>query len=162
VTQKTVRISRPKWDAWKAAMLGGEYQQAQNTLCLVRGDGSKGYCCLGVMEAVISGEPERRISEHGDFYLSLPSPEWLAENGIAFRTMHGETNRDPDALVEHWNFTNPVVWVSPEAWEGLKQYESEHNALTDYGWHPVGRLNDSGVPFTDIAALLEPHVEFID
>ena len=37
-------------ERWVKALLSGRYQQGYGALCAIREDGSRGYCCLGVLE----------------------------------------------------------------------------------------------------------------
>lgn len=47
-------------DKWIAALRSGQYQQGRSLLCAIRDDGSKTYCCLGVLAeldgAFVDGE----------------------------------------------------------------------------------------------------------
>lgn len=46
-------------DKWIAALRSGQYQQGRSLLCAIRDDGSKTYCCLGVL-AELDGAFVRR------------------------------------------------------------------------------------------------------
>lgn len=61
---------------WMAALRSGEYKQAYGALSV-----GNGYCCLGVLQMVVSGLVERFDSGASD---GAPSPCWLRDNNIQF------------------------------------------------------------------------------
>lgn len=75
VDQPSIFMTQEQKDKWLTALRSGEFKQEQSTL---QRDG--GYCCLGLLEQVISGDCETG---------GLPSIEWLDANGITFRGVFG-------------------------------------------------------------------------
>lgn len=78
-----IRMKKGDADKWLTALRSGEFTQGKNYLH------HKGkYCCLGVMEMVISGEVE------GKNAIAMPTLEWLKAHGITFNedTLVGNTN----------------------------------------------------------------------
>ena len=69
--KKTIFMSREKGEKWLAALRSGEYKQGVGVLC-----NKEKYCCLGVLQKVVSGEVEN---------LSVPSLSWLEKNNVIFR-----------------------------------------------------------------------------
>lgn len=63
---------------WLEALRSGEYKQCASTLH----DGV-GYCCLGVLEKVLSGDVERSPSGNP---IGVPSKEWLDDHKIEVET----------------------------------------------------------------------------
>lgn len=75
---KTIYMPEQAWRKWDAALRSGDYAQGRGTLCrkYLCTDGTiDRYCCLGVLEKVVSGEVENS---------SMPSIGWLFDKGIAF------------------------------------------------------------------------------
>lgn len=60
---------------WLDALRSGEYKQGKGALCE-----NEAYCCLGVLQKVVSGDVEWRDNGRSR---SFPTPEWLETYGIA-------------------------------------------------------------------------------
>lgn len=114
---------------WLAALRSGEYTQGR--YCLR--DTSGGYCCLGVLEQVVSGQVEMRNLLHSR---ATPSVEWLKEHGIQFR-------EDYEGEVQG-TCTNPSFRVLRDD----EVYDSS-----------AAELNDEGISFEAVADILEPLIE---
>jgi hypothetical protein len=77
-----ISMSAAHKEAWLTALRSGEYKQGINSLCNINVEtGNASYCCLGVLQKVISGEVEK--FEDGTSK-GLPSIDWLRDNGIQF------------------------------------------------------------------------------
>jgi hypothetical protein len=127
--EQTPFIVMPKehLSAWLAALRSGEYKQAKGCMFDTSTDG---YCCLGVLEHVVSGEVETNITDGED--KKLPSFEWLERNGIQFFRPTYVDNGKGWALT-----TNPLLLC-----DGTREWSASV-------------LNDSGKPFTEIADFIE-------
>jgi hypothetical protein len=57
---------------WLEALRSGKYKQAQRALCELNADGSKSYCCLGVLCDIVAPEdwagPEKMQMSDGSHY----------------------------------------------------------------------------------------------
>lgn len=98
ITEKTIRMPAEVADKWLAALRSGEYEQSRNQLFK-----GTGYCCLGVLQKVVSNECE---------WLCLPSEEWLDDNDIEF----GFKNDDGSVI---FGARNPWVALGPVQGESL-------------------------------------------
>lgn len=144
---------------WLAALRSGEYAQCAETLS----DGN-GYCCLGVLETVLSGEVEK--DEHG-VPLGVPSKEWLDEHGIevetrtitaysAHRNNEGKTyysDHVTEAIGKHFYNVDPDGVFSD-----LMSMNDEMVQEPD-GDGEVYTTNEHANTFKDIAAYIDKHVE---
>ena len=81
--KKTIFMSRENGEKWLAALRSGEYEQGKG--CLYS---SGKYCCLGVLEQVVSGKVEDRRP--------IPSYTWLEANKISFKDLLGERSQNPE------------------------------------------------------------------
>jgi hypothetical protein len=90
------------------------------------------YCCLGVLQMELSGKVERFANDEPQY---LPTPQWLAQHHISFTAINRDGSVDDEAV--------PSIWYQ-DTWEG------------------VALLNDQGVPFPEIADLIEAHMEYTD
>lgn len=54
-------ITQQQKDEWVAALRSGEYQQGPGALCKVNDDGSRRYCCLGVLGSLLGLETSEKI-----------------------------------------------------------------------------------------------------
>ncbi len=67
---------------WVDALRSGNYEQGHHALCNVEADGSKSYCCLGVLQDV-AGEVEfLHLDDGGLRPKGFPSSEWMETHGI--------------------------------------------------------------------------------
>jgi hypothetical protein len=83
-------------DSWFAALESGKYEQCNGKLAGTNSTtGNVGYCCLGVLQKIVSGEVE---NSEGDPH-TLPSEEWLAKYGIEFFSMSNELCENPNFVV---------------------------------------------------------------
>jgi hypothetical protein len=46
-------LDRPLYDAWLRRLRSGEWKQGRNNLCSIRPDGTRTYCCLGVLAEIM-------------------------------------------------------------------------------------------------------------
>ena len=83
----TIKMKKEYLDRWLEGLRGGKFEQTKDYLC----DGH-GYCCLGVLQMVVSGEIKRDEVQDTE----LPSDEWLQEHGIEF---HGDFGKELDPLL---------------------------------------------------------------
>jgi hypothetical protein len=94
-TKKAPTIVMPKehLTAWLEALRSGDYKQTTQSMCR-----EGGYCCLGVLEMVVSGEVEKIANGN---YRGTPSPEWLTKHDIKFfDSEEGELCTNPRLLIE--------------------------------------------------------------
>jgi hypothetical protein len=77
----TIRMPKDLLKKWLDALRGGEYKQSTHVLERTLEDGSKAYCCLGVLQHCITGEVEK--TESGNSQV-LPTKEWLNRHNIEF------------------------------------------------------------------------------
>lgn len=75
---KTIFMTKAQWEKWDKALRSGKYKQGKDYLY---NEATEGYCCLGVLQKELSGEVERHA---GGASRSLPSVNWLNDNGIQF------------------------------------------------------------------------------
>lgn len=112
---------KPILDKWLEALRSGKYQQGHHYLK----DKNGGYCCLGVLQHILSGEVE--YGDGGDVRC-YPSNEWALDH---------ELLKTPQEI----RF-DPRVHVYSKT---LEEVVYEH----------VSYLNDQKVPFEEIADALE-------
>jgi hypothetical protein len=129
-----IRMEEATYNMWFNALQSGEYDQAGGYLQgkSRTGRNSVGYCCLGLLQKVVSGAVE--CNSDGD-PSSMPSTEWLWSHGIEF---FGKYRGD---IVN-----NPTFVIRAD---GI-------DYLTD-----AAALNDLGFSFVEIAALLKPVTEIV-
>jgi hypothetical protein len=124
-------------DAWLNALRSGEYRQGKNRLCTVSLNGTKSFCCLGVLSDLAVKE--------GACVWSKRRHAQMAE-GIGDDLHHLS-----DAVIE---------------WAGLQQLSAEQIKLNDLvaaidgpTKTYVSCLNDTGRTFTEIADVIEQIVQ---
>lgn len=115
-------------DKWIAALRSGEYKQGRATLCATQGDGSRAYCCLGVLaelDGVLEKDPD-----FSDFQLGVR--EGVDHINAFMYTGKGEhlTSVNVDAPEGIDGGGDPLPWM-------------------------VAHLNDMGWSFEQIADYLE-------
>jgi hypothetical protein len=119
-------------DMWVQALRSGEYKQGRTALCRVYEDGSKTYCCLGVLcdlyQKNRAKNKKKKLNEK-----ILPSSD--CHNLTCFNDSSG------------------VLPLEVKTWAGM---------FSPYGEHTFGKctslmaMNDSnGNPFTKIADYIE-------
>lgn len=108
---------------WCAALRSGEYKQGRN--CLYDEE-TGGYCCLGVLQMVLSGSIEREKSDDKNCALQVPSEKWLQEHNIVFNEHNKKLNPG-----------NPILH------------------LVDGRNISAAEANDGGVSFIEIADAIE-------
>lgn len=92
-----------------AALRSGEYDQLEGALT----DGKGSFCCLGVMQHVLSDGKVECYGRSGD-YCKMPSLKWYQKHGIEIGTLYsGVDDPHQDRLVE----MNDSM-----GWRGGKQY----------------------------------------
>lgn len=140
-------MNRQAKELWLKALRSGEYGQAETKLCKINPDGSRGYCCLGVLtEVAIEGgfvEMERR------------SHYQVAEAEYTVYVNPGDEDPDggfyaytPDAVAEWADLpaSNPTVkHVMVNDWGNEAEYTDSLADLND----------DVGLNFEQIADLIE-------
>jgi hypothetical protein len=128
-------LNQEQFDKWFSAMESGQYAQAGGRLTeVVKGtDGQpvQGFCCLGLLQYVTTGETE---FDADGCSLGLPSPFWLAEHNITFTGLYADPGKNP-----HF-----IVFVDGDTYKT--------NAA---------QLNDLGFTFKEIAELLRPLVRIV-
>jgi len=109
---KHIKMPKEIADKWIAALESGDFNQGKSRL----GTAKEGYCCLGLLQVVVSGSVENPN-------MMGPSMEWLRDHNITFfsRGFLKETNF-PHCEREDDNFANiNDIGVSfPEIAELLK------------------------------------------
>lgn len=75
---KTIFMKREQWEKWNKALRSGKYSQTEG---LLHSPTDGGYCCLGVLQKVLTGEVEFNPLDRPR---ALPSRKWLDNNGIRF------------------------------------------------------------------------------
>lgn len=119
---------------WVAALRSGKYSQCDGEL-------KKGnaYCCLGVMEQVLSGEVESQ---------ALPSPQWCSDHNVAFDNQ--------DEWMEYGSYVDAVdddtMALLAEMNDGKKKFVTS----TEWTWEQEPKS------FTEIADWIEVNVVTID
>lgn len=125
---------------WLAALRSGKYQQTTNTLC----DGNGGYCCLGVLEKITIGEPEKdEWSNSG--YRGDPSATFWANIGAEVDEI-GSTMDDEDYV------TDKQISRLVKMNDGGKWYNTTKKKM----------VTTRKRSFNKIADWIEKHVETID
>jgi hypothetical protein len=82
--QVTIRMPKESLANWLAALRSGEYDQCAGRL---KSEGR--YCCLGVLQEVVSGRIVAAEDEE------VPADSWLAEHRVDFRTDLGISSPYP-------------------------------------------------------------------
>lgn len=135
-----IKMSAEQKTAWLSALRSGEYEQAVGSLRVDRGvetPGKYGYCCLGVLEQVISGEVEEF---HNGQAIGLPTKQWCLDHGIEVNPKSIQVgSADPTILVLVSSYDHP----------------DEEREIR------VSTLNDDGYTFEEIADLIEPLIEVV-
>jgi hypothetical protein len=139
---KSVFMSAEIKEKWLSALRSGEYQQGRKALC----DGNGGYCCLGVLQMVVSGKCEREALHPGN-YERVPTMAWLDANNIKFM------------------YPMPVgqeLWVDSEYRRSpfIRMQENISGTRCSTVVN-VTALNDDGYDFLEIADILETAIEII-
>lgn len=88
MSEKRITIRAPKaiLHAWLKALRSGEYKQGNEQMH----DGRGKYCCLGVLQKVVSGKIKRNGEEE------LPNSDWLLKHRISFDDNNGFGACDPE------------------------------------------------------------------
>lgn len=81
--KKTIFMSRENGEKWLAALRSGDYEQGRGSMLR---DGK--YCCLGVLEQVVSGKVEDKEG--------WPSYSWLEANKIYFKDALNQKTQNPE------------------------------------------------------------------
>lgn len=129
---------------WLGALRSGEYEQGGGAMCSLDAAGQPQYCCLGVADKVCFGASFAPVENGSDlhrddmgFYATLPSER---------------------AYILGLNV--PVTQEEVDTANSM----CPHLCLTcSYGGHSLARmrlltiLNDSGMPFEEIADFIEEH-----
>lgn len=123
-------------ELWLKALRSGEYTQHQTAL---RGteDGTTGYCCLGVLCDVYLTETGQGV---------WVGPTFIVNDNPIFRPDDESSTELPRSVME-WaglNSTDPTVPFVDDTHEGA-----------DKGFVYLAALNDSDVPFVQIADIIE-------
>lgn len=84
---KHIRMDKNTADKWLAALRSGEYKQTRGKL-----EAKGRYCCLGVLQQVISGHTQGGTREGCP---DLPNMGWLKEHGITFLLEKGSEYMNP-------------------------------------------------------------------
>ena len=90
MTDKTIRMPKKLLAKWLKALRSGEYKQARGRLYRPE---ICGFCCLGVLQHVASGGSVEAYND-GE-YMTLPSSQWLRDNGIEFKYHNYDESRYP-------------------------------------------------------------------
>lgn len=89
----TIRMPKKKLKLWLAALRLPANQKLQGTGALYTRklpkytDGKTGYCCLGVLQCVVTGG---KVAGG-----AFPKEQWLAEEGIEFFDQDGSSTNNP-------------------------------------------------------------------
>ncbi len=113
---------------WVAALRSGEYKQGRSHLH--NGDGSM--CCLGVLSHLAAQEGVCRASQPEEY------PGWAYD---------GQENYPPTSVIEWAGLDDSDPALAPVT-----------DALTEDGclfWEEASVLNDGGLPFSQIADLID-------
>jgi hypothetical protein len=134
VGRKSITMPAEIKEKWLSALRSGEYQQGFGSLC----DGRGGYCCLGVLEMVVSGRVEDDALAFEPKFASFPSVEWLQEHNILFQRQSGD--------LANGTLRAPMLFLREER----TGYEGMFNAA---------HVNDAGASFEQMADFLEASIE---
>lgn len=169
-----------------AALRSGDYEQGMGLLCRIEDDGTRKWCCLGVMmdlaaqEGIVEakrdhdGAPRLTFTSFDETstpisteeaYLSAVVAAWLtgttyeiATNPAASYLPLNLRHLEPGDISSVDNYHNPrVPWDARLIPYGFAD-------ITKYGFDDAQRelalsnLNDNGVPFSLIADLIEEHL----
>ena len=140
-------------EKWVAALRSGEYQQTQQTLCVNDEQGTRGFCCLGVLcdmfakEHPTAGQWERQAE--------------ITEVGFLLPDSQAATFATPPLLVRDWAGLKSYVG-NCESSEELRTAFAAHFELSstddDHG-DSLASANDNGATFEQIADFIEQHWE---
>lgn len=119
---KTIFMPKVMKEAWINALRSGRYKQGKKALKTIDGE----YCCLGVLQMVVSGEVEtyKYIGS-----LILPSYEWLRANGILFYDSNRTEDQHPylSSLNLHAEHANDIGYSFTQIADAIEEAWQEAN-----------------------------------
>lgn len=117
---------------WVAALRGGEYEQGRDRLVSIKADGSKAYCCLGVLcDLAVEAGVQVTVAER----------EWRHSDGVVAAIEYDDQRFSPPSAVLMWAGVGSPIEGFLVPWGDDR---------TD-----VANLNDDGQSFATIADLIE-------
>ena len=129
---------------WVKALKSGDYEQGKERLMSKRGGDTAKFCCLGVLCSLVNKE-----SKKGVYYRNGTPNNSVTEELPVFvaekvRLIAKQTDPD-DAVFE----VNPIVSIT-------RSFAKKHDvSKVGIGNYSLTYLNDAGVPFPTIAALID-------
>jgi hypothetical protein len=119
---------------WLKALRSGEYKQAKGTMYNPK---TCGFCCLGVLEHVVSGGKVEDDPESESGFRCEPSMSWYKDNGIKVR--------DDNSSYEPGYSDDPTIQELMDMNDGK------------YDWNNSKRIRSK--PFSVIANWIEKNIE---
>jgi hypothetical protein len=140
---KTIFGPRKVVDKWVESLKSGEFKQKKMTLRGIVSDGSRGYCCLGVLI-------ENQLPDHESLYAcTVPPTDVLDQINIRFIGFRSKGKRE--LALDKANNTWPAVW-----------YNNEWVAVTELNDGSSRPLKGKNLDFNEIAALIQNHIQYTD
>lgn len=134
-------MNRANVETWLAALRSGQYSQAKEYLH----DPGVGYCCLGVGTHCMDPAHPYLREERG-----LPDRELFEWLGLTASQVQLDEYDSSDVESDNSHFTWDLMIPRSKLPESLNHLIREHEQAVQ-----VSRLNDEGVPFEQIADILE-------
>lgn len=162
----TLKMKREQGEELIKRLRSGKYKQGEGFLNLPQENGESLFCCLGVLcEMATESGAVKRVSRG-------TSTMYYGDKTLNAEDMGGWYNRVlPPAVIE-WAGVESAVEERGEIytgtideWEGVGRFAMHSNSgATQFrgDFHlSLASLNDSGMPFDEIAQFIEDNVEFV-
>lgn len=141
-----MKMTQKQLSAWTTALRSGEYKQGRNRLKrIIGGNLNCEYCCLGVLEE-IEGTPSRLSTRLCTVYL-------FGDNGASICLT--------DATADKYDCDSFGLEAPIDALTEAENIMVAKSGIYDKDNYNLAHLNDSGIPFSRIAELLEQYVTII-
>lgn len=130
-------------EKWINALTSGEYKQTKDVLCRINSDGSKSYCCLGVLTDLYQKECDtntelKKLEESIEFPTS-PSEKCIGYGDLSRTVLISNQGTLSNSVVEWSELSNRRGYFN----------DGEHNSLS--------RQNDNGKTFEEIAEIINTY-----
>jgi len=134
-------------EKWVAALRSGKYEQGTAALCTLipymeLEETAEQFCCLGVLCEVVRDDPDF-LAEYPEYNTEI------VEGGAVNYRAYGANHRD---TAHEYLPSSVVAWVQMKSNDGAIAIDGDCGLL-------LSHMNDTGTPFSEIAELIEAHVE---
>jgi hypothetical protein len=122
----TITMPKALLKKWLAALRSGNFRQAAGTL---RDPKTGGMCCLGVLQYCTKNSAKAIEKDECGEYESMPSPKWLQEHGVKFKSRHWSGKLIPT--------TNPLLPTLDFGTTASEANDSTHNGKHQYNFKAI-------------------------